>query len=151
MTTHAHTMHQPRAMFLAALRNLKRTCVVVFGFSIVLNVLMLTGSIYMLQIYDRVLPSRSEETLLALTLIVAALYGLMGVLDYARSRVSARIGATVQDRLDERPQKVPVLRQQRLHFRQPRSHLASGHGDCSVGPCRSRALAVSGGDCPRRR
>ncbi|MCB1370617.1 MAG: ATP-binding cassette domain-containing protein, partial [Rhodobacteraceae bacterium] len=71
-------------------------------FSVFVNLLMLTGSIYMLQIYDRVLPSRSEETLLALTLLIAALFALMGVLDYARGRISARIGAIAQTRLDGR-------------------------------------------------
>jgi len=71
-------------------------------FSVFVNILMLTGSLYMLQIYDRVLPSRSEETLLALTILVAALFTLMGVLDYARGRVSARIGAIAQARLDGR-------------------------------------------------
>ena len=71
-------------------------------FSAVVNVLMLTGSLYMLQIYDRVLSSRSEETLLALTLLVAGLYAIMGLLDYIRTRVAARIGATVQSRLDGR-------------------------------------------------
>ncbi|HMQ93765.1 MAG TPA: type I secretion system permease/ATPase [Amaricoccus sp.] len=71
-------------------------------FSVFVNLLMLTGSIYMLQIYDRVLPSRSEETLLALTLLIAALFALMGVLDYARGRISARIGAVAQTRLDGR-------------------------------------------------
>jgi PrtD family type I secretion system ABC transporter len=71
-------------------------------FSIFVNLLMLTGPLYMLQIYDRVLSSRSVETLLALTVLVAALYGFMGVLDYARGRVAARIGATAQSRLDVR-------------------------------------------------
>ncbi len=71
-------------------------------FSVFVNLLMLTGSLYMLQIYDRVLPSRSEETLLALTILIAALFTLMGVLDYARGRVSARIGAIAQSRLDGR-------------------------------------------------
>jgi ATP-binding cassette subfamily C protein len=71
-------------------------------FSAVVNILMLTGSIYMLQIYDRVLSSGSEETLLALTLLVAGLFAVMGVLDYARTRVAARIGATAQSRLDAR-------------------------------------------------
>jgi PrtD family type I secretion system ABC transporter len=71
-------------------------------FSFCVNVLMLTGSLYMLQIYDRVLPSRSEETLLALTILVTALYGLMGLLDYVRGRIASRIGATAQARLDAR-------------------------------------------------
>ena len=61
---------------------------------------MLTAPLYMLQIYDRVIPSRSQETLLALTILVAALFIVMGILDYVRARVAARIGATVQARLD---------------------------------------------------
>ena len=56
----------------------------------------------MLQVYDRVLSSRSVETLVALTVLVAFLYGVMGVLDYTRGRVLARIGARFQDRLDRR-------------------------------------------------
>ncbi|WP_442970006.1 type I secretion system permease/ATPase [Roseovarius sp. ZX-A-9] len=74
----------------------------VFLFSIFVNVLMLTGPLFMLQVYDRVLGSRSEETLVALAILVAALYGLMGCLDYARGRVLARFGARFQSRLDDR-------------------------------------------------
>lgn len=71
-------------------------------FSIFVNLLMLTGPLFMLQVYDRVLGSRSEETLVALIILVTGLYGLMGVLDYARGRVAARIGAKFQSRLDRR-------------------------------------------------
>lgn len=71
-------------------------------FSIFVNLLMLTGPLFMLQIYDRVLGSRSEETLIALLILVAGLYALMGILDYARGRVAARIGAGFQSRLDRR-------------------------------------------------
>jgi ATP-binding cassette, subfamily C, type I secretion system permease/ATPase len=71
-------------------------------FSVFVNLLMLTGPIYMLQIYDRVLGSRSESTLLALTLLMAFFFVIMGVLDYTRGRVLARIGATFQARLDRR-------------------------------------------------
>ena len=61
-------------------------------FSMFVNLLMLTGPIYMLQVYDRVLASRSVATLVALTVLIAGLYALMGVLDYARGRVVARDG-----------------------------------------------------------
>lgn len=71
-------------------------------FSFFTNLLMLTGPLYMLQVYDRVLGSRSEATLLAMTLLVAFLYGTMGVLDYTRGRIMARVGARFQDRLDKR-------------------------------------------------
>jgi PrtD family type I secretion system ABC transporter len=70
--------------------------------SVFVNLLMLTGPLFMLQIYDRVLGSRSEETLVALAILVAFLYALMGVLDWVRARVMARVGAKFQARLDER-------------------------------------------------
>ena len=58
-------------------------------FSVFVNILVLTGPLYMLQVYDRVLSSRSEATLLAITLIMAFLFAMMGLLDYARGRVLA--------------------------------------------------------------
>lgn len=71
-------------------------------FSFFANLLMLTGPIYMLQVYDRVLGSRSVETLVALSLLVAFLYGVMGLLDYSRGRIMARAGARFQAALDRR-------------------------------------------------
>ena len=71
-------------------------------FSISVNILMLTGPLYMLQVYDRVLGSRSEATLVALSGLVIFLFIAMGLLDHARSRILARIGARLQDRLDRR-------------------------------------------------
>ncbi|MEM6577970.1 MAG: type I secretion system permease/ATPase [Pseudomonadota bacterium] len=71
-------------------------------FSFFVNLLMLTGPIYMLQVYDRVLGSRSVETLLALSVLVLFLYGMMGLLDYARGRVMGRVAARFQARLDRR-------------------------------------------------
>jgi ATP-binding cassette, subfamily C, bacterial len=75
---------------------------VIFLFSFFVNMLMLTGPLYMLQVYDRVLTSRSEETLLALSLLVVLLFVAMGVLDHARNRITARLGARVQNALDLR-------------------------------------------------
>ncbi len=71
-------------------------------FSFFVNMLMLTGPIYMLQVYDRVLGSRSEATLVALSLVVVFLYAMMGLLDYTRGRVMGRVGARFQHRLDRR-------------------------------------------------
>ena len=73
-----------------------------FVFSIFVNLLMLTGPIFMLQVYDRVLSSRSEATLVALFALVAFLYLMMGVLDYARGRVVGRAAARFQLFLDRR-------------------------------------------------
>ncbi len=84
-------------------RRQSRTLYWIVGvFSFFANLLMLTGPLYMLQVYDRVLGSRSVETLVALTLLVALLYGIMGVLDYSRGRIMARIGARFQAALDHR-------------------------------------------------
>jgi ATP-binding cassette subfamily C protein len=71
-------------------------------FSACVNLLMLTGPIFMLQVYDRVLGSRSEATLVALAALVAFLYLMMGILDYVRGRLLSRVGARFQARLDKR-------------------------------------------------
>jgi PrtD family type I secretion system ABC transporter len=60
-------------------------------FSAVVNILALTGSLYMLQIYDRVLPSQSVPTLVGLTIVMAGLYAAYGLLDFVRLRILARI------------------------------------------------------------
>lgn len=71
-------------------------------FSSLVNLLMLTGPLYMLLVYDRVLTSRSVETLVALTGLIAFLYGIMALLDYARGRIMGRAAARFQSRLDRR-------------------------------------------------
>lgn len=71
-------------------------------FSSCVNALLLTGPLYMLNVYDRVLGSGSLETLIALSLLVTFLFLIMGVLDYARSRVMGRIAARFQTDLDQR-------------------------------------------------
>lgn len=71
-------------------------------FSTFVNLLMLTGPIFMLQVYDRVLGSRSQETLAALFALVLFLFLTMGLLDIARGRVMARLAARFQARLDRR-------------------------------------------------
>lgn len=71
-------------------------------FSFIVNMLMLLPSIYMLQIYDRVLASRNTETLLMLTLIVLGLYLFMGALEWIRARVLVRLGAKLDMRLNGR-------------------------------------------------
>ncbi|MEZ5716104.1 MAG: type I secretion system permease/ATPase [Paracoccaceae bacterium] len=71
-------------------------------FGVFVNILMLTGPLYMLQVYDRVLGSRSVATLIALSGLVLFLYAMYGLLDFARGRVMARAGARFQARLDGR-------------------------------------------------
>jgi ATP-binding cassette subfamily C protein len=74
----------------------------VFVFSVFTNLLTLTGPLFMLQVYDRVLASRSEETLVALFGLVSVLYLFYWLLDFSRGRVAARIGARIQSALDDR-------------------------------------------------
>jgi len=80
-----------------------RGCRTAFGaillFSLFINVLMLTGSIYMLQVYDRVLVSRSTETLVLLTAIGATALLALALLDVARGRVMVAIGEWLDRRL----------------------------------------------------
>jgi len=69
--------------------------------SCVINILMLTGPLFMLQVYDRVLTSRSVSTLVALAAITACLYAFYGLLEATRSRILSRIGGRLDARLSE--------------------------------------------------
>jgi ATP-binding cassette subfamily C protein len=103
----------------------RQAVAVAFLFSAFVNLLMLTAPLYMLQVYDRVLVARSEETLLALTLLMSFLFLVMGILDHARGRIMARVGARLQQAMDARglsaairrlalaPQDTPALAAQR--------------------------------------
>lgn len=71
-------------------------------FTFIINMLMLVPSIYMLQVYDRVLNSRNAETLLMLTLLMLLLYVMMSALELIRSRVLVRLGANLDKRLNGR-------------------------------------------------
>jgi ATP-binding cassette subfamily C protein len=85
-----------------AMGSCRRHFISVAIFSVFVNLLMLTGPLFMLQIYDRVITSRSEETLVALLLLVTGLYALMGLLDFARGRVLARAGGKFQALMQNR-------------------------------------------------
>jgi ATP-binding cassette, subfamily C, type I secretion system permease/ATPase len=67
-----------------------------------INILYLSGSLYMLEVYDRVLTSRSIPTLIGLSVMVVILYGFQGCLDLLRSRVLVRIGRSLGESLSPR-------------------------------------------------
>jgi ATP-binding cassette subfamily C protein len=71
-------------------------------FSGALNILTLTGSVFMLQVYDRVIPSRSVPTLVGLALLVAGLFLIQGLLDLIRSRMLGRVAGLLHERLSSR-------------------------------------------------
>jgi len=66
------------------------------------NILMLTGAMFMLEIYDRVLPSRSMPTLVGLLVLAATLFTALGILDAIRGRILVRIGGTLDETLSGR-------------------------------------------------
>ena len=68
----------------------------------VLNLLALTGSLYMLQVYDRVLPSRSIPTLVGLSMLLVGLYCIYGILDVIRLRVMNRVSVRIDNDLRAR-------------------------------------------------
>jgi ATP-binding cassette, subfamily C, type I secretion system permease/ATPase len=83
----------------AALRECRRVSGNVALYSGIVNLLMLAGPLYMLQIYDRVLSSRSVPTLVALSIFLVGAYAFQGVLDMIRSRVVVRAAALLDQRL----------------------------------------------------
>jgi hypothetical protein len=78
----------------AALGACRRAFLAIALFSGMSNILMLTGSLFMLEVYDRVIPSRSVPTLVALLILAAGLYAAQGIIDPgARQDRAARSGA----------------------------------------------------------
>lgn len=122
-------MNNAKSELLAAIGGYRGALLAVGLFSAVVNLLMLTGPLFMLQVYDRVLASRSSATLLVLLIIVIFLYGLMGLLDNLRGHILSRIGAGFQAKLDARVFDA-VLRQAEMP--QLRDRPASGLRDLST-------------------
>ncbi len=87
------------ASALAACRN---ALIAVGLFSGMSNILLLTGSLFMLEVYDRVLPSRSLPTLVVMVVLATGLYIGLGILDVIRSRILVRIGNSLDEALSER-------------------------------------------------
>jgi PrtD family type I secretion system ABC transporter len=95
--------HQPASSELAAaLRACRQAFVAIAVFSGMSNILMLTGSLFMLEVYDRVLPSRSVPTLVALLILTAGLYAAQGFIDAIRSRILVRIGDSLDQAMSAR-------------------------------------------------
>ncbi|MDO0947458.1 type I secretion system permease/ATPase [Chromohalobacter israelensis] len=85
-----------------ALKRCRHSFVMVGFFSMFINLLMLVPPLYMLQVYDRVISSRSESTLLMLTLVVVFLFCVMGGLEFIRSRILVRVGNRLDTQINER-------------------------------------------------
>lgn len=91
------TSKTPKTRLERAIAHARSIFLVVGFFSLFINLLMLTGPLYMLQVYDRVLTSGSMDTLIALTILALGLLMSQAFLEYVRSRILIRFG----NRLDE--------------------------------------------------
>ncbi|MGI9381518.1 MAG: type I secretion system permease/ATPase [Methyloligellaceae bacterium] len=97
-----------RASPAAVLVGIKSTTIFIFLLSGVVNVLALTGALYMLQIYDRTLTSQSIPTLLALSVLAIGLYMCQGMLDVTRSQILVRLGAKFDKKLAPLAHRVTI-------------------------------------------
>ncbi|HEY0491138.1 MAG TPA: type I secretion system permease/ATPase [Telluria sp.] len=95
-------LRNPQNEIEMALASFKSTFYTVGAFSAVTNLLMLVPSIYMLQVYDRVLASQNEVTLLMLTVMMLGAFLLMAALEMVRSFVLVRVGAKFDMQLNKR-------------------------------------------------
>ncbi len=93
-------------IFQAVLEDIRKGFWAAAALSCVINLLMLTGPLFMLQVYDRVLVSRSVPTLVALLTIVISLYSMSTMFDLLRARTLSRISQWIDDKLAE-----PIFRQ----------------------------------------
>src|SRR5262245_54441026 len=92
----------PVAELAAALASCRGAFVATGFISGMSNILMLTGAIFMLEVYDRVLPSRSVPTLVGLAVLAVVLYVALGLLDLIRARILIRIGISLDEALSGR-------------------------------------------------
>lgn len=108
------------------------------GVSMVINVLYLTGSFFMLEVYDRVVPSRSVPTLIGLCILALTLYVFQGALEMVRARVMGRLGLVIDQRLSRAVYHLAI-----------EAPLRPGSAQEGAGPLRDldqiRAFLASGG------
>lgn len=98
----ASDYNEPRSEVVAFLASCRGIFLGLAAFSGLSNLLMLTGSFFMLQVYDRVLPSRSVPTLVTLLVLAIVLYVFQGGLDLVRNRIGVRVGRHFDERIGTR-------------------------------------------------
>ena len=91
-----------RSELAEALASCRSTFVAMGLISAMSNILMLTGSFFMLEVYDRVLPSHSLQTLIGLVILAGGLFMVLGLLDVIRGRILVRIGGSLDEALSGR-------------------------------------------------
>jgi PrtD family type I secretion system ABC transporter len=93
---------RPRSDLSVALAGCRHAVIGIGVFSAAINVLQLTGPVFMLEIYDRVLPGRSIPSLIGIGFLAFIMFGLQGVLDIVRSRVLVRIAVSIDQKVSPR-------------------------------------------------
>ena len=92
----------PQGELAEAINSFKSAFKTVAVFSAIINLMMLVPSLYMLQVYDRVLSSRNETTLLLITMMIVAAFMLMSALEFVRSFVLIRVASQLDMKLNQR-------------------------------------------------
>jgi PrtD family type I secretion system ABC transporter len=107
----------------SGLRDSARRMIGIALFSGAINLLMLSGSLYMLQVYDRVIPSRNIATLFGLSLMVLLAYLMQGYLDALRARMLCRVAtlfdASLQDSIQTALATLPLRGVKPMQMQQP--------------------------------
>ncbi|HZH28054.1 MAG TPA: type I secretion system permease/ATPase [Azospirillaceae bacterium] len=119
---------KPKSELLETLSRCTRPLLAAAGFSFAINLLLLVSPLYMMQVYDRVLHSRSESTLVMLTIITVGLILVMSILEMVRSRILVRVGAYLDHLLSSRLFGAVFERQLRMargHRAQPLNDLTT--------------------------
>ncbi|HEY4136573.1 MAG TPA: type I secretion system permease/ATPase [Alphaproteobacteria bacterium] len=108
-------MTAPSSELARVLRGWRGAFVGIGVFSAIINVLTLTGAFYMLQVYDRVIPSRSIPTLVGISILAVALFSAHGFLEFIRGRILLRIGRSLDEQISPRVftiiARLPLTRQ----------------------------------------
>ena len=102
MTASRQQSGNTRSELNAALARCRSAFFAIAGFSAILNILALTGSMFMMEVYDRVLPSRSVPTLVGLLALALVLYLFQGLMDALRGRLLVRIGLGLDQEMSDR-------------------------------------------------
>ncbi len=113
----------PQSLIAVAIKQCRNALTSVAVFSFFANLLMLTGPLFMLQVYDRVLTSRSLPTLVVLTLLVGVLFAFLALIDIIRSRLLLRVGQkidfAIHDKLFKMVLLLPLISKARGNGTQP--------------------------------
>jgi ATP-binding cassette subfamily C protein len=106
-----------------SMRGAKGALIAVLLLSGVINALALTGALYMLQVYDRVLASHSVPTLIALSVLAGGLYLAFAITDIIRSQIATRIANRIDERLMQMAEaaalRLPIIGQGTTEATQP--------------------------------